>query len=154
MPALHSSQPTMGRGSVTLSRPSKRSPNHINHRLTLGSSPATPTVLQHRSLMHRMHNRILMEDWCELEPHVCWDKRVRKRMQDHVQTGWHCFYLMLKKGIGFWQKRGFQCTSSLEKITCSPSVADFLNLISLPALYGWHSKRRLWRTRSPEFLEF
>lgn len=43
--ALHSSQPTMGRWSMMLSSGrSKRSPNHINHRLTLGSSPAIPTV--------------------------------------------------------------------------------------------------------------
>lgn len=34
-----------GRWSVTLSSgPSKRSPNHINHRLTLGSSPK-PSLL-------------------------------------------------------------------------------------------------------------
>lgn len=33
----------------------------------------------------------------------------------------------------------------LEKITCSPSVADSLNLISLPALYG--SKRKCKRHR-------
>lgn len=43
--ALRSSRPTMGRWSMTLSSGrSKRSPNHINHRLTLGSSPAIPTV--------------------------------------------------------------------------------------------------------------
>lgn len=107
--ALHLNQPTIGRWSVTLYLgSSKHSPNHINQRLTLGSSPAAPLYLSTElNAQAALQNTNEGKTGCESE--------LRARLY-RCRSCWHCSYLKLKKGLA---KRGLQCSSLVEKITCS-----------------------------------
>lgn len=53
------------------------------------------------------------------------------------------FYLMLKKRIRIWAKRGLRCSSFLEEITRSASEADFSNLSSFFSVRGRRGHRGL-----------
>lgn len=91
---------------MTLSSgPSRRSPNHINHRLTLGSSPAAPYPPHTPSTVQYFHT----EFNAQVAPlntnggiKGCLDERGRLIVsgQDGV-----CFFLMLEKGLGLGKKR-------------------------------------------------
>ena len=111
----------------------KRSPNHINHRLTLGSSPNRPCCTPTKSLMHRSHYRILMEDQQDVirspaSVLILQERERKKKTKDGGSCSNRTTLLstwLLKKRIRIWAKRGLRCSSFLEEITRSASAADF-----------------------------
>lgn len=114
-----------GRWSVTLSSgPSKRSPNHINHRLTLGSSPNRPCCTPTRSLMHRSHYRILMEDqqgviWSPSSVLILRERKKKKKKRDEGSCSNRTTLLSTwcwKKGLGFGQKEDWGAPPSLRRL--------------------------------------
>ena len=102
----------------------KRSPNHINHRLTLGSSPNRPCCTPTKSLMHRSHYRILMEDQQDVirspaSVLILWEREKKKKQKTEarVLTGRHCFLPdCWKKGLGFGQKEDWGAPPSLRRL--------------------------------------
>lgn len=134
-PALQSRQPIMSRWSMTLSSgPSKRSPNHINHRLTLGSSPAHPhppnctsaQSLKHKALPQNTNGGII---GCESRPHVCLDKKAKKKKRDSCSSRMAPPLLPdVAKRIRIWQKEDCSAPPYLRRLRVRKVKLTLLNL--------------------------